>query len=280
MLTYKEFVALREESSVEARELYLYIVNDGTIYHQRIQPIIKNLRKKHKKGEYDSEKAEKAWMYAVEDGAKKYHKDFGSGGSWSTLFPKSVRKEVAKELETYHKEAVEDLNESLEFDELNEDVMGMVANGSIAELMKLPEFEELKDKNFYWAFNKKLNVPVFAFEHNNEKVITDVVIPMIKKAKGHEFPIKQRVMLVDALKAYFEPMSEKFDAPKASFIKPELLKYAKNGNLEKVKELVEQGANPNVADELGNTPMDFARVRGHKEVFDYLKANGGKSKFN
>jgi ankyrin repeat protein len=75
-------------------------------------------------------------------------------------------------------------------------------------------------------------------------------------------------------------MNEKFDAPKASLIKPELLKYAKSGDLQKVKQLIEQGANPNVSDELGNTAMDFARVRGHKDIFDYLKANGGKSKFD
>lgn len=292
MISYQEFVAIRE-SSVEARELYLFITNDGDIYRQRITPIIKNMRRKHKKGEYDQEKALKGWMYAVEDGAKKYHKDFGSGGTWNAMFPKSVRMEVAKELEEYYMEEV--MEESVETPEVNasdsvevnEDVMGMVANGSMDILFKSPEFKALNRKDFFFSVYK--GKPYFAKRVNSKDAVSDVEIPVITKEADidevidaesrKEMAQKLANITPDAIDVDTE-IKEKAETPKGSLIKPEILKYAKDGNLEKVKKAIEDGANPNVSDEFGNTAMDFARVRNHDEVFDYLKANGGKSKFD
>ena len=87
---------LVKEGSIEQRELKLYIDNDGQLYRQRYTPIEKNLTKKMEKGKYDSKLAVKLFMYLVDDGAKKYVKDFG--GSVKDMFPKKDRIEVAKEL--------------------------------------------------------------------------------------------------------------------------------------------------------------------------------------
>ena len=90
-----------------ARELELYIDNDGQLYSQRIEPVLKNLSKKHAKGKYDHKLAVKLWMYTVDEGAKKYHKEFGMSGKWNDTFSKATRLVVAGELEKNHREEIE-----------------------------------------------------------------------------------------------------------------------------------------------------------------------------
>lgn len=98
--------------SDEARELQLYIVNDGQLYKQA-QSIMTNLRKKIKRGVYDPEKAVDLWMYLATAGAKKYMKEYGSpNGRIQDIFPKSVRYNVAQLLaDDYEEELQDGLNE-------------------------------------------------------------------------------------------------------------------------------------------------------------------------
>ena len=86
---------LLERLSDEMRELKLYIDNDASIYRQRYIPILKNLSKKKKKGNYRKGLASKAFMYLVDDGAKRYVKSYG--GNARDVFPTRERKELAKE---------------------------------------------------------------------------------------------------------------------------------------------------------------------------------------
>jgi hypothetical protein len=80
-----------------ARELELYGENDGDLYRQQRRPILINLSKKYKKGNYDVDKAAKLYMYFVESVMKKYNKDFGSrGNKWFTLLSVKDRKLLAK----------------------------------------------------------------------------------------------------------------------------------------------------------------------------------------
>ncbi len=81
----------------EITELEVFIENDGQLYHSQTVPIMKNLQKKLEKGVFDKSKAEKLWMYLVENGAKKYAKDSG-GGTWHKMFSMADRKAVAKSL--------------------------------------------------------------------------------------------------------------------------------------------------------------------------------------
>jgi hypothetical protein len=76
-----------------AHELRLYIDNDE--YRQRRLPIVDNLLKKKIKGTYDHTKSKKLWMYLVDEGAKKYWREFGGGPG---TFPLDVRRAVASEL--------------------------------------------------------------------------------------------------------------------------------------------------------------------------------------
>ena len=84
----------------EARDLTLFIENDGDLYRQQMQPIRKNLATKMAKGVYDRTKAEKLWMYLVENGAKKYVKAMGGYDNtpWNKFFTMEDRRAVAREL--------------------------------------------------------------------------------------------------------------------------------------------------------------------------------------
>ncbi len=82
----------------EQTELKIFIDNDGTLYRSKTVPIMKNLERKLEKGIYDKTKAEKLWMYLVEDGAKKYAKDAGGSATWHKMFSMADRKAVAREL--------------------------------------------------------------------------------------------------------------------------------------------------------------------------------------
>jgi len=60
-------------------------------------PIISNIKRKLAKNVYDHEKAQKLWMYLVDDAAKEYVKEFGSTqDDVGNMFPKETREQVAK----------------------------------------------------------------------------------------------------------------------------------------------------------------------------------------
>lgn len=79
-----------------ARELHLFITNDGQLYRQQFEPILKNLMTKVGRGTYDSTKSLKLWGYLCESGAKKYAKEFG--GTWNQMFTVADRKQCAEVL--------------------------------------------------------------------------------------------------------------------------------------------------------------------------------------
>jgi hypothetical protein len=89
------------------RELVLFIENDGDLYRQMVQPIIKNLKKHQAKGRYNATEAQKSWVRLAEAGAKKYVKEFGSSGDkWNTMFSVADRKQAGLELADSFEEEV------------------------------------------------------------------------------------------------------------------------------------------------------------------------------
>ena len=56
--------------------------------------------------------------------------------------------------------------------------------------------------------------------------------------------------------------------------KSELFVAAEKGDLDKVKELVAKGANPDLADEYGDVPINRAAVEGHLDVVKFLVEHG------
>lgn len=86
--------------STESHELFLYTTNDGNLYEHMTSPIIENLKKKAKKGIYDSKKAVDLYYNLATAGSKAYCKDFGYSFSVQDRFTCAV------ELEAYYKEEV------------------------------------------------------------------------------------------------------------------------------------------------------------------------------
>jgi len=86
-----------------AQELKLFTENDGDIYRQQTQPILKNLATKAARGIYKHEGGAKLFMYLTETGAKKCAKKFGGPGAektWHEMFPINIRRVVADEWAT------------------------------------------------------------------------------------------------------------------------------------------------------------------------------------
>ena len=100
MKNFTTFV--KENWKDEAMELRLYIDNDSDLYRQRLVHIVKNIQRKMKSGKYDHSKAPKLWMYLVDDGAKKYSKEFPG-----VKFDKKVRQYVAQEFADEYKDEIE-----------------------------------------------------------------------------------------------------------------------------------------------------------------------------
>ena len=96
--------------SEEMKELKLYIDNDASLYRQRYMQILKNLSRKKKQGKYRKGLASKAFMYMINDGAKRYVKSYG--GNARDDFPKRQRQMLAKD----YVDEFEDTFKNQEFD--------------------------------------------------------------------------------------------------------------------------------------------------------------------
>lgn len=74
----------------EVRELFLYATNSGVLYTQQIEPSIKSLRKKFKKGTFDKDKAADLFYYAATSASAMYDKEFGFSFSVQQRFTAAV----------------------------------------------------------------------------------------------------------------------------------------------------------------------------------------------
>ena len=101
----KRAMAASGVDKATARELVLYITNDGQLYRGRTSAIIKNLQKKVGKATYAGEKAEKLFMYLVKDGIKKYEKEHANPG-WAKQIKKQTKEAIAQELLDYYEDEI------------------------------------------------------------------------------------------------------------------------------------------------------------------------------
>lgn len=80
---------------IAANELFLYTVNNSTVYSCSIKPLIANYRKKIAKNPFNREKAIKGFEHVAKVGAMLYEKDFLSI-KYYTIFNVATRREAAK----------------------------------------------------------------------------------------------------------------------------------------------------------------------------------------
>ena len=100
---------IRENLDTDAvNELDSFIINNEDLYRRRFMPIISNLKRKIAKNVYDHDKAQKLWMYMVDDAARQYVKEFGSPGTdVKDMFPKETRQQVARVIADREKENID-----------------------------------------------------------------------------------------------------------------------------------------------------------------------------
>tara|TARA_R110002051_G_C8686129_1_gene492403 strand:+ start:25 stop:438 length:414 start_codon:yes stop_codon:yes gene_type:complete len=90
------------------KELHRYATNHADLHSQRIEPIHKNLIKKHENGVYDTEKAHTAFVYAAKDAAERYHTQFGlSSGNALSLDDKNTIHGVASKMRDEFEDGIE-----------------------------------------------------------------------------------------------------------------------------------------------------------------------------
>lgn len=116
------------------RELELFIENEGRLAAKK-EGILANLLRKLKSDSYNHSQAPKLWMSLVDEGAKMYAKEMGSGvGDAKNLFPKELRESLAKdmadeELELMRNGEYDHLKKASSFVEAQvETVVGQVEN--------------------------------------------------------------------------------------------------------------------------------------------------------
>lgn len=93
-------------SKEDVNELVLYITNDGRLYKQMTTPIINNMKRKRKNGNYDDSLAVKGWQHLADEGVRRYDKEFGSGRGSLSMLNKATRMAIAEELKEYYEDEV------------------------------------------------------------------------------------------------------------------------------------------------------------------------------
>ena len=89
-------------------ELDTFIMNNEDLYRRRFMPIISNIERKIAKGVYNHEKAQKLWMYLVDDAAKAYVEEHGAPDQdVKDMFPKETRLQVAQIISARELENIE-----------------------------------------------------------------------------------------------------------------------------------------------------------------------------
>jgi hypothetical protein len=106
----EETLVENEHTSDAAHELINHADNHAQLHHGSHMPIINNLKKKVKKGVYDSEKAKKLWGCHADRAAQSYHKEYGDKHQpWHKMFSTADRKQAAAHWERHHRD---ELNEN------------------------------------------------------------------------------------------------------------------------------------------------------------------------
>lgn len=90
---------------IAAEELFLYTINNSTVYSCSIKPLIANYRRKIAKNQYDREKAIKGFEHVAKVGAMHYEKDFLST-KYYTVFNAATRREAAERILDFFKDEI------------------------------------------------------------------------------------------------------------------------------------------------------------------------------
>lgn len=98
---FKKMKSIQEslDDGALSKELILFI-EDSAHFHDQIPTIKKTLFKHWKKGEYNSQLAERAWNRLVSEASQRYAADIGREPRlWEELFPVGIRQAIVEQFE-------------------------------------------------------------------------------------------------------------------------------------------------------------------------------------
>lgn len=81
-----------------AWELKMFIENDEQLYNNMFLYIVRNMKRKIKRGIFDENKVKDAMLHLVNAGAQKCTKDYHKRGKWFEVFSMATRKDVAQDM--------------------------------------------------------------------------------------------------------------------------------------------------------------------------------------
>lgn len=90
---------------IAAEELFIYTINNRTVYSCSIKPLISNYRKKVAKNQYDREKAIKGFEHVAKVGAMLYEKEF-LNNKYYIVFNAATRREAAEMIFEFFKDEI------------------------------------------------------------------------------------------------------------------------------------------------------------------------------
>lgn len=90
---------------IAAEDLFLYTVNNSTVYSCSIKPLIANYRKKIAKNQYNREKAIKGFERVAKVGAMLYEKEF-LNNKYYLVFNAATRREAAERIFKYFEDEI------------------------------------------------------------------------------------------------------------------------------------------------------------------------------
>ena len=124
------------DDHAQAHELILHADNDAQLHRSSHQPIIANLKKKVKKGVYDSGKATKLWGYHADRAAQSYAKEHGDKHTpWHKMFTPAVRKAAAAHWEQHHRDELHEEFTPEEFElieSMTDEELDLLCEGNIS----------------------------------------------------------------------------------------------------------------------------------------------------
>ena len=208
-------VELDENISDDARELINYAENDSQLYKQSAVPIMKNLTRKFKKDNYDTALAQKLWKYHADRAAKKYGKEH-SVGDGLKMFPTSVRKEVAKQMESDWHDEMKSGNFMEGYQvELDEDASNF--KSAVARIKKANTVKDLEklEKTLERVYNQTNSLTAKEFGQL-DSMILDKKVKLEEEVQLDEENLEENAAAIAKLKKAYEPLRGKKISPENS----------------------------------------------------------------
>ena len=86
----------------QARDLFLYAVNDSALYARKVTPIIRALARHKARGTWDASRAVRAWRQLADEADRRYAAEYGAKAAPAT------RDAAAAMLADHYAEAVDE----------------------------------------------------------------------------------------------------------------------------------------------------------------------------